>query len=102
MSNSAYNKITEYDQAALVDKASEELLEWVLQDLREDLSYEVNRIRKTGASSLIQWAYVATVGTGKTYALVRAACEAADKGWRVAIRTSTTQMHGKYKGKFRI
>ena len=90
MSNSAYNKITEYDQAAPVDEASEELLEWVLQDLREDLSYEVNRIRKTGASSLIQWAYVATVGTGKTYALVRAACEAADKGWRVAIRTSTT------------
>ena len=46
MSNSAYNKITEYDQAAPVDEASEELLEWVLQDLREDLSYEVNRIQK--------------------------------------------------------
>lgn len=84
------NKI-KADTTVPVDQASVELLEWVLQDLQDDLSHEVKRLRKTGTSSLIQWAYVATVGTGKTYALVRAACEAAGKDWRIAIRTSTTK-----------
>lgn len=73
-----------------VATASEEMLEDILYDIDTRLEFEINRIREEGISSLLQWAYVATVGTGKTYALTRAASKAAQKGWRVAIRAPTT------------
>lgn len=74
-----------------VDQASKDMLEGILYDIDNHLEVEINRIRDSQVSSLIQWAYVATVGTGKTYALTRAAGKAVEKGWRVAIRVPTTK-----------
>ena len=75
-----------------VGNVSEELLDSVIDDLNGDIAAEINRIKALGVTQLLQWAYVVTVGTGKTYALTLAAVEAVKKGWRVAIRTPTTRL----------
>ena len=75
-----------------VEEVSNELLEFVIDDLNSDVTAEVNRIKTLGVTKLLQWAYVVTVGTGKTHALSAVACETVKKGWRVAIRTPTLKL----------
>lgn len=78
-------------QVLKVEQANRYLLEDIMYDMDNHLQWEISRLRESCISSLTQWAYVATVGTGKTFALTRAAAKAVKKGWRVAIRTPTTK-----------